>query len=181
LSASISFADFNNDGFAEVYVGNRIFDAATGTLLIKGTENSGKGGEYSKIYMTIAADMYGDERLELVAGNQIYDVVITNRTGTAGNSMTVGKSITPPICTECGKSEPIQDGYAFVADIDGDGYLDVVVATLIDKGGTNPVTKGADKVPFIYVWSPHKDEILAQAFIPESDRMGNPFIGDVDG
>ena len=181
LSASISFADFNNDGFAEVYVGNRIFDAATGTLLIKGTENSGKGGEYSKIYMTIAANMYGNERLELVAGNQIYDVVITNRTGTAGNSMTVGKSITPPICTECEKSEPIQDGYAFVADIDGDGYLDVVVATLIDKGGTNPVNNGANKSPFIYVWSPHKDEILAQAFIPNSDRMGTPFIGDVDG
>jgi hypothetical protein len=132
---AVGFADFNNDGYAEVYAGNSIFDAATGILLCKGAGNDGKassgcvtdGTRLWTPYITIAADVHGDARLELVAGNQIYDVVITNRTGTSGNAMTVIQQITPPTCIE----DPLQtvygDGHTQVADIDGDGHLDVIV------------------------------------------------------
>ena len=37
---AVNLADFNNDGFSEVYVGNEIFDAITGTRLAVGGPNN---------------------------------------------------------------------------------------------------------------------------------------------
>ncbi|GHT74175.1 hypothetical protein AGMMS50262_06610 [Bacteroidia bacterium] len=172
---SVNFADFNNDGYAEVYVGNRIFDAATGTLLCQGTGNDGSawvpGSTENQWHanLTIAGDVYGDSRLELIAGNQIYQVESDL------TSMTVVQQLNSSLltCIEDGSQIITGDGYTQLADIDGDGNLDIIVENLTS---TNQV--------FIYIWSPAKNTLLAQKLIstsPTSIRFGVPFIGDIDG
>jgi conserved repeat domain/Listeria/Bacterioides repeat len=166
---SVSFADFNNDGNPEVYCGNRIFNAATGVLLCKGTGNDGFTEHWEQIhniplYSTIAADIYGDARLELIAGNQIYEVASDL------TSMTVVKTITPPTCIENTSLTVPVDGSTSVIDLDNDGYLDVLVVKRLQSS-----------ITFMYVWSPHKDKILAQKLFPQSMYFNMPFMGDIDG
>jgi hypothetical protein len=46
----VSFADFNGDGFPEVYAGSDIFDAATLKWLCSGPENGNKGESYRYVW-----------------------------------------------------------------------------------------------------------------------------------
>ena len=168
---SIGFADFNNDGKSEIYSGNRIFDAETGVLLCKGNGNSGynlvyeaSGSTNLPCHTTIAADITGDPRLELIAGNQVYEV------SQDLSSMNVIRQITPPACIEnAGLSIPT-DGMAQIIDIDNDGSLDVVVEKYVSKG-----------ICFIYIWNPEREEVLAQKLLTNTKHVGIPFIGDIDG
>ena len=50
-----------------------------------------------KLSTPVAADMCNDSRLELILGNEIYEVNITNLSGTSGNSISLVRQITPPI------------------------------------------------------------------------------------
>ena len=167
-ATSVSFADFNNDGNAEIYCGNRIFDASNGNLLCMGTKNQGFTYHWTfsfscELYSSFAADMTGDGKLELVVGNQIYEV--------AGNlsSMQVIDSIAPPLCIENPSKIIPDDGISSVADIDNDGYLDVIIRRKIDS-----------RTIFMYIWSPHKGKILAQKLFT-ANYFSIPFIGDIDG
>ena len=83
-----SFADFNNDGHPEVYIGNAIYDAASLKLLCKGPSNgnmglSHRGTPWSQQYphrsyyaIPYASNILEDENLELICGNTIYNVNI---------------------------------------------------------------------------------------------------------
>ncbi|MCH2045612.1 MAG: FG-GAP-like repeat-containing protein [Saprospiraceae bacterium] len=129
---SAQVADFDNDGTAEVYVGNAIFDASTGTRLVAyaNGQNSGRVSTASGAAdaYPIAFDLDGDNDLELIAGNVAYDINLGN--GTANNgSRSVYSSVS---------GTNINDGFTSIADIDANGTVDVVVTS---RG-------------YVYVWEP---------------------------
>lgn len=167
---SVAFADFNNDGFAEIYVGNRIFDAANGELLVDG-EGGTKGaslaynnGNYQSYqYMPAVSDINGDGTLEFIGGTKIYTVDID--AGTMEEYFDIG-TIT------IGGTYNIVDGLTMLADFNKDGYLDVMIRTIF-----NTSTFG------IAIWDIKNQKILAANSF--SNNGGNcfggiPFIGDVD-
>ena len=133
-------ADMNNDGIPEVVVGGNIYNAITGTLLIKGTlEDTGMGfgGPHNvhggwqqgkgidlgeQYYMFAVADIDGDKKLEICAGNTVYKVTLNNPIGTVGNKLEVLQQ-----CTSSLPYSDMYDGQTFVLDFDSDGDLDVCV------------------------------------------------------
>ena len=82
-------------------------------------------------------------------GNEIYDVSITNLSGTAGNTITLVKQITPP-------GGAPADGNVQVADFNKDGYLDVFISI--------KNTDAQAGVVYCYVWDVHNGQV------------GNPLI-----
>jgi len=121
-SPSLMLADVNGDSIPEIWSMRKIFNAVSGVELATIPEILG----YSLLYvgsggnaiMPVFADFDNDGILEFAGGNKVYKLNITNSSGTAGNSVTLWKSIT---------ANGIGDGLTSVADIDLDGYLDVVV------------------------------------------------------
>ena len=98
-AVNVSFADFNGDGHPEVYVRNKIYNAENGKLLATAaTTNAGASyAHYThvthrKLSSPMAADICGDSRPELILGNEIYEVTLTNLNGTSGNSLTLVSS-----------------------------------------------------------------------------------------
>ena len=169
--AGIGFADFNSDGYTEIYLNNTIFDAATGILLCRGTGKKGAGLNFSIITsnLTVAADINEDGKLELLAGTDVYSVDITNRTSSTGNTMTVIQSL-PSFTMEDGTTVAPADGLTTIADMDLDGYPDVIVQNIVNDKG------------YIYLWSPHKNQMLARKTISTPvQAFGVPLIGDIDG
>jgi uncharacterized repeat protein (TIGR02543 family) len=169
----IGVADFNNDGWAEVYIGNQIYDAATGKLLCDGGagENSGKSYIITGFKsLSMAIDILGDEKLELVAGNKIYGVEIDRATATP-KSLTLLSSVTPP--AGC-----LGDGPTVVADFDNDGNLDV----LVRRKAVDNVWQNTDI--HLYLWSPHTGTATGTIMAATTDAnvfFGVPFVGDIDG
>jgi len=175
FSVSIGFADFNGDRFPEIYVRNKVFDAETGTLLAVAQGGNNQADSYShgshtnhdKISCPLAFNICGDTRQELILGNEIYEVIITNRNGTSGNQVTLIKNITPP-------DNIIADGHVQVADFNLDGHLDVLVSNRDSEGVTGNVS--------FYVWDVHNNTTsqpikLNTSFIGKSI----PLISDFDG
>ena len=171
---SMSLADFDNDGLPEVYAGNKIFDAATGTLLWKGNSNEGKMnmddfGTASNMILSFAADVIGDAKLELIAGNEVYEVVIDRAVPLT--NVSPARRIPAPMV---GTWQVPNDGFTQVADINNDGTLDVIVSLHNYSGNQSA----------IYVWEPEREILLASRHLTSSDQAGfmsYPFIGDVDG
>ncbi len=155
--ASVNLADFNADGIPEVYVGAAIFNARTGVQLAIG--NEGRGQNTAVAWntvntVTVAGDLLpGTPGLELAAGRTVYKVTIANTNGTTGNTIT-------PVNAPTG----IADGFTAIADVDGDGLLDVVTN---GPGG-------------VRVWNPRNTPSLIASGSGGSSG-GVPFIGDVDG
>lgn len=174
----VSLADFNHDGHPEVYAGNAVFDAATLKLLCVGPENGNKGlsyrgspaysnGSYHHTYyaMSFAYNVLGDDNLELICGNTIYNVNIVSRTNPSSNSITVNKTITPPY----GYS---QDGHVSIADFDLDGESEV----LIMRDNTNDQI--VDDIYF-YAYKPSNGNIIFN----KTHRCASSsyvFIGNID-
>ena len=182
-----SVVDFNGDGRAEIVVYDKVFDAQTLTLLADGqllsTTGMGFGrGAFSvnsdyASYMAIG-DMDGDGTPEVAAGNCVYKVNITNTSGAAGNSFKLwskcdGTDFEGNVHGEVG------DGCTAIADIDGDGMLDVVVTVL---GGVNTTSNNGA----VYVWNPrtkkviHKNIINTIAVPNTVQGPSAPFVGDID-
>ena len=174
-AVNISFADFNNDGHPEIAIRNKIYDAATGVLLATATGGSNAGASFAHyshrtgrtLFSPMVANIIGDDRQELILGNEIYDVVITNRSGTTGNSITMVKTIVPPAGVP-------QDGHAQVADFDLDGHLDIFIS--------NKNTHGAGGYVSMYVWDVARNRVSPAVRI-NTNMSGKslPLIADIDG
>ena len=121
-SPNILIADINGDSIPEVWSKDKIFNAVSGALLVSLPEVFGFSVLYGynggKALMPAFADFDNDGILELAGGNKVYKLNITNSTGTAGNSATLWKTIS---------ASGTGDGLTSVADIDLDGFMDVVV------------------------------------------------------
>ncbi|MBK9256988.1 MAG: VCBS repeat-containing protein [Saprospiraceae bacterium] len=159
---TIGVADFNGDGIAEIYKWSYIFNSTNGKLLIDLADYG-----FCAIPLPafpcwranfIAADMLPDEGIEYVYGNTLYSIIIQNMNGKSGNTVSVLKA-----------PDEVQDGRTAVADIDGDGRLDVIVA----RGENNNQPGG------LWVWNPYLNKILASANV--GLQGGIPVISDLDG
>ena len=121
-SPNILIADINGDSIPEVWSKDKIFNAVSGVLLVSLPEAIGfsvlYGQNGGKALMPAFADFDNDGILELAGGNKVYKLNITNSAGTAGNSATLWKTIS---------ASGTGDGLTSVADIDIDGFMDVVV------------------------------------------------------
>ena len=172
----INVADFNGDDIPEVYVGNQIFNARTGVRLISAGAAEPAGCAYTAgadacyIGNSVAADITGGDALELVAGNQVYGIEITNPNGEAGNTVTSIAAADP--------SNPnVRDGMTSVADMDLDGDPDVIVSGRLSTEASTSV---------LYVWDGQADEILGMLTGLEMEQANGtrgsaPLVGDIDG
>ena len=166
---NVGFVDFNGDGYPEIYVGNKIFDAETGVLLVTNASVTNFGGSYAhtgshKLPSPCVANLTGDSKPELVLGNEVYEIVITNRTGTSGNSMTLSASCTPP-------SGIAVDGHPQVVDFNMDGYLDVFISNKETSSGAMGM----------YVWDVHNNSILGSIVVSQTGSGKSiPLIADID-
>ncbi|MFT6319201.1 MAG: subtilisin-like proprotein convertase family protein, partial [Granulosicoccus sp.] len=172
---AVNLADFNSDGFPEVYVGNEIFDAITGTRLAAGGANN-IGNNIYNFYLhehfhanTVAVDALPDgdctncNGLELVAGNQVYSVDLM--TGV----MTVERELTT--------APGYQDGPVSIADYDLDGDVDGIITTT-DADGS-----------YLYIWDLQTETMIGNAHtIADADistiwyrSASNATIADFDG
>ena len=174
FSVSIGFADFNGDGHPEIYVRNKIFDAETGILLATAQGGNNQANSYShnshtnynRLSCPIAFDICGDTRQELILGNEIYNVVITNRFGTLGNHATLTKNVTPP-------NNIINDGHVQVADFNLDGHPDILIS--------NRDTEGSYGTVSFYVWDVYNNQTSMPIQL-ETSFTGKsvPLIADFD-
>ena len=100
-AAGLSVGDVDGDGFAEIAVGDHLFDH-NGHLLFQGGKGIGSTGHGPA---SVLANVDGQPGLELVAGNTVYRAdgsILWNRSDLA-------------------------DGHPAVADLDGDGDVEVVL------------------------------------------------------
>lgn len=176
----VGFADFNNDGSPELYVRNKIFDLATGQLLLT-VNTTNQGATYAhvgsstssisdrmQLAASLACDIVGDSKCELLLGNKIYSIDITNTSGTAGNSATL--YATAP---STGYQSIPADGHAQVADFNLDGYLDVLLSC-------RPNVDNQGKI-YAYVWDVHNSTVsapIAQSVSQPGKSI--PLIADID-
>ena len=172
---AISFADFNHDGWTEIYLGGDIYDAATGVLLSRSSGNKGYSGRtwntQNNTYQTVAADFYGDSDLELAAGNTVYAVDIQSRTDISANQMTVVREVpSSAMKMEDNSSIPFTDGNTYLADLNLDGRLDVLVMN-VDQ---------SNRVVYIYVWDVENQSIICSKKITNARKFGTPQIGDIN-
>ena len=170
-AACINIGDINNDGNIMLYIDHRIFNAQTGALLlnlpdtIKGKRNG------SAAIMNVLADMDNNGTLEAVAGTRVYELNITNLTGTAGNSFRILYEL--PTSAYAGLHN---DGFTSVVDVNLDGFLDVILST---------DTLYSPVHPYILAWDPQD---FPGGLIGNPVRIGyyadaavsRVFAGDVD-
>jgi hypothetical protein len=175
FSVNVSFADFNNDGFPEVYVRNKIYDATNGQLLGTASGGTNTGSAWAhwshntatqwQLSAPIAADVTGDQRLELILGNEIYDVNITSRASTV-NPVTRIRMKTPP-------AGVVQDGHTQVADFNNDGRPDIFIS--------NRTEEGISATVHAYVWDVYNDTVSKPISIATNmSGKSIPLIADMD-
>lgn len=172
----ISSADFDGDGIAEVYAGNRIFNGQTGELILTGTITDPRGIHENDSYLnqagaySVAADVLPDdfcdncEGLELVAGNGVYSIKIDPVNVLLGE-MTLEVEHTDN-----------EDGRTSLADIDNDGDLDALVT--VNRGGIF-----FDGEVGVYVWDIQTSDIVINYFEVRdtTSDISHANIADFDG
>ena len=173
FAVNVGFADFNGDGRPEVYVRNKIYNAENGRLLVKvSTTNTGSSYAHfshqtlRKLSSPMAADMTGDGRPELILGNEIYEVNITNLNGVQGNVATMWRQVTPP-------EDVPRDGHAQVADFNRDGHLDVFISIRNTFDHTGKVC--------CYVWDVYNGTVSTPLNISNSHSGKSiPLLADIN-
>jgi uncharacterized repeat protein (TIGR01451 family) len=160
-AASIMFSDFDGDGNAEIVTGDRIFDLATGKLLLDCGFLSKQSLQLPKVSVV---DVNGDGKPELVWGGNSYSIQITGRTGTGGNSYSLMYSVTDATALTGLPNSNVM--LTAPIDIDLDGNVDILAY-------------GTD---YFYIYNPSTGDIkVRQAISADDSGLGTPFIGDIDG
>ena len=162
---SLIISDINGDGYAEILAVDKIYDAATGILLVTlppGGRGFSSAGPES--YMPVFADIDNDGIQEVVAGNTVYKVSL-NRTNPTQSNARVFSQMPPDI---------FPDGFTSVADIDMDGDLDVIVTAGVGESNHQAM---------MYVWDGATATQIGNTITVSStdDRISRAFAGDITG
>jgi gliding motility-associated-like protein len=172
-AVNVGFADFNGDGHPEVYVRNKVYNAENGKLLAQASTTNAALSyahwthvTHRKLSSPMVADFTGDGNPELILGNEIYQVSITNLNDTSGNAITLWEQTSPP------GSVP-SDGHPQVADFNQDGYLDVFISIR-----NTDVVNGT---VYLYVWDVHNGTV-SSPMVVNTTHSGKsiPLIADID-
>ena len=161
-SAILIIADINGDGHPVIWALNKIYNAVTGVELLTLPEVIGKSNLYNTglATMPVFADYDNDGVLELAGGNKVYKLHINNYGGINGNSVELWKSIS---------GSGVSDGVTSTADIDLDGYLDVVVV----------------KSNYMYAWKPYTGPgstpvLISSCYYSANIPGSRALVADVD-
>ncbi|NMM48436.1 gliding motility-associated C-terminal domain-containing protein [Marinigracilibium pacificum] len=134
----IGLADFNADGKVEIYFKDEIYDAHTGAALIDDINLGNWNSEVS--HGPVAMDINpASPGMELIVGGTIINVNVN--TGT----WTVWKELPEYFTKDMGYATYSTSS---VADVNGDGKLDVVMSGATDSNTGNTA---------IFIWDPHND------------------------
>jgi FG-GAP-like repeat len=168
-------ADMDGDGFAELYLRDRIYAAETGKLLAS-------EGAKTHLNTTLwdsdvsaapaAVTVTGDNKMELICGTKVYSIpTLTNRNPAGPSSLTLVKDMNVDFpATKCFvklMNDPTEYGIdthssTSVADVDADGFIDVVIAGAFNS------TVGRTAV---FYWNIQKNTV-AYKFTPNSTELG---------
>ena len=161
-SAILIIADINGDGHPIICALNKIFNAETGVELLALPEIIGQSDFANVGYtaMPVFADYDNDGILELAGGNKVYKLQISNYSGTTGNTAELWKTIS---------GNGIGDGVTSTADIDMDGFLDVVVV----------------RNNYMYAWKPYtginsNPTLISACTYPSSYPGSRALLADVN-
>ncbi|MFK8101081.1 MAG: M43 family zinc metalloprotease [Saprospiraceae bacterium] len=175
-----ALTDFNEDGIPEVYIGNQIFNALTGALIVEGGTSMNEGRQITSLssgisnFAPIAVDVLPDnfctdcQGKELVAGDQVIAVNVV--TGQMTVVVEIGNSSTP-------------DGLVSIADMDKDGDLDAVVSARDGNMGIIYAwdLQTASQLGFGYEFLAQPSSCCqgttAQTILGDFDNDGEPEIG----
>ncbi|MDR1984229.1 MAG: right-handed parallel beta-helix repeat-containing protein, partial [Prevotellaceae bacterium] len=227
-------ADLNADGIPEVIVYNKIFNGATGALLmswqneatqanpktssiatgsstngletlnyldpltstnasnLRGKAMTGRrpgNGTYAEPYLAVPAivDIDGDGQQEIITGNRIHKFTFNSLEnhllntyytieGPQSETVTEGSNASGTNTTSV--TYNLSDGHTRVADIDGDGQLDIIVVTYGNNGSLTVKT-------VVFVWDTNNlSQVKACVSFYSYGANGNisiPFVGDING
>ena len=161
-SAILIIADINGDGHPVIWALNKIYNAVTGVELLTLPEVIGKSNLYNTglATMPVFADYDNDGVLELAGGNKVYKLHINDYNSTNGNSAELWKTIS---------GSGVGDGVTSTADIDLDGYLDVVVV----------------KNSYMYAWKPYTGPgsnpvLISSCHYPANISGSRALVADVN-
>jgi hypothetical protein len=198
-------ADLMGDGHVQVCILDKIYDAENLTLLATLRDNSNNpvlptnntlssysfgfishgvfwnSEPYSKPPLVVSIDdTDGDGKKEIIAGDCVYKVNITNYSAETGNSyrLAVRANKQADLTTNIESRTDIHDGCGVIIDIDLDGRKDVVVVSRGTAGGG---------VGYLYAYDPLtgqvKNTTVTSVTASNSSWSGGPsfpFIGDLD-
>jgi hypothetical protein len=170
------YNDFQGTGSSDIKKRNNIIDnyAYVG-------RRPGAAWQDDYIPCMAIADINGDGILDIIAGSKVY--IMMNKAGTpALNYIIKGpSSITAQKGTGTSeKTTYVTDGFTAVADIDLDGYLEVIVLA----PATNSLDASSEHI--LYVWTPLKNPTTPKAATylytaSSTGTMSYPFVGDING
>jgi gliding motility-associated-like protein len=172
--------DFNGDGTPELYVANGIFNAIDGTRLVayntgvNSGKQSGRNDAFTHAYNVFnqgdlipggGGATYGSEAdgLELIAGDQIFFVDLGDGTQDNG-SLTLALETTIAGVTN-------GDGFASVADLNGDNRIDIIVTG-----------KRTDGKAVIFAYDPYTNQQIGTTYLisSASTYVGRANVADFD-
>jgi len=130
----MGIADFDGDGKGELYLKDRIYAAETGELIA-----TGNGGDWLTTVNSapVAVNILGDNTMELISGNIIYDVNPALLASRTMQTLTVAKDMNalpipdkyfPKTFTDLFEYGSANFSSTSVADVDKDGSLDVFMS-----------------------------------------------------
>jgi membrane carboxypeptidase/penicillin-binding protein PbpC len=164
---------------------------------IRGTPMIGRRpgiGAHSDRFVAVPAvwDIDGDGQQEIITGSRIHKFTF-NYLGKRGeprdHTYNYYRTIEGPRYVDLPEGSHggmkrlyLSDGFTRVADIDGDGYLDIIVISFADDGSACD----ADPVKvLIYVWDPRYPNTVKAALTYRSSGVYGaysiPFVGDING